>query len=60
MKVTWLAEVPSEKHVPVRAAYYDYVISKDKLEKDEDWKNYINRNSIVRTFPKPDPKSVIV
>lgn len=47
-KVTWLAEVKTEKSIPVRAAYYDHVISKAIIKQDEDWKQYINKDSVVR------------
>uniref|UniRef100_A0A914DU73 glutamate--tRNA ligase n=1 Tax=Acrobeloides nanus TaxID=290746 RepID=A0A914DU73_9BILA len=46
MKVTWLAEVKAEKSIPVRAAYYDHVISKAIIKQDEDWKQYINKDSV--------------
>lgn len=47
LKVTWLAEAKMGKNIPIKAAYYDHVISKAIIKQDEDWKQYINKDSVV-------------
>jgi len=50
LKVTWLPDytlIPdTEKHVAVHCEYYDHIISKPIVGKDEDWKDYINKDSL--------------
>ncbi|CAP38175.1 Protein CBR-EARS-1 [Caenorhabditis briggsae] len=47
-KVTWLGDVKTEsgKPIPVVTAEYDHIISKAIIGKDEDWKQFINFNSV--------------
>ncbi|PAV81276.1 hypothetical protein WR25_02110 [Diploscapter pachys] len=48
MKVSWIGEVAKEeaKTVPLVAAYYDHIITKAVIGKDEDWKEFINYDSV--------------
>ncbi|EGT59652.1 hypothetical protein CAEBREN_06986 [Caenorhabditis brenneri] len=47
-KVTWLGDVKEEagKSIPVVTAEYDHIISKAIIGKDEDWKQFINFDSV--------------
>ncbi|VDK62263.1 unnamed protein product [Cylicostephanus goldi] len=49
MKVTWIAEAeaPSAALIPVVTVDYDHIISKAIIAKEDDWKNYINYDSVV-------------
>ncbi|CAI2301825.1 unnamed protein product [Caenorhabditis sp. 36 PRJEB53466] len=51
VKVTWLGDVNAEagKTIPVVTAEYDHIISKAIIGKDEDWKQFINFNSVHYT-----------
>jgi bifunctional glutamyl/prolyl-tRNA synthetase len=51
IKVTWLADVEQDKNITVKAHYYDYVINKAIIEKDDDWMKYVNKDSLVIFFP---------
>uniref|UniRef100_H3AUQ1 Bifunctional glutamate/proline--tRNA ligase n=1 Tax=Latimeria chalumnae TaxID=7897 RepID=H3AUQ1_LATCH len=44
-KITWLAETTSAPLVPAICVYYEHLINKPVLGKDEDFKSYVNRNS---------------
>ncbi|GMT26999.1 hypothetical protein PFISCL1PPCAC_18296, partial [Pristionchus fissidentatus] len=46
LKVTWLGDVSQPKTIPVTTVTYDHIISKAVIGKDEDWKQYINNDSI--------------
>jgi len=51
LKVTWLPDdtlIPEDagKNVRLQCAYYDHIISKPIVGKDEDWKDYINKDSL--------------
>ena len=45
--MTWLAEVDQAPFVPVVCVHYDNLISKGVLDKNEDFKDFINKNSKV-------------
>lgn len=47
MKVTWLANVEQDKNIEVKAHYYRHVINKAILEKDDDWMNFIEKDSLA-------------
>lgn len=49
MKVTWMSEgtAPETKSIPVVTADYNHIISKAIVGKEEDWKTYIEHNSVV-------------
>ena len=44
-KITWLAEHPECKFTPAVAVAFENIITKPVLEKEDDFKNFINRNS---------------
>ncbi|PGH18885.1 glutamate-tRNA ligase [Polytolypa hystricis UAMH7299] len=46
-KVTWLAE--SQDLVPIEMVDFDYLITKDKIEKDDNIDDFINPNTEFRT-----------
>lgn len=46
-KITWLAETPRAPLIPAVCVNYEHLITKPVLGKDEDFKQYINRNSKV-------------
>ena len=47
-KITWLAKEP-ENMVPVELYAFDYLITKEKIEKDEDVASYLTTPSETRT-----------
>jgi glutamyl-tRNA synthetase len=47
-KLTWLADVP-EHMVDVKLLDYDYLITKDKLEKDEKFQNFLRETTTFET-----------
>lgn len=49
LKVTWLASTPKAPLTPVVAVYYDHIISKAVLAKDEDFKQYIAKDTRVHS-----------
>ncbi|KIH43741.1 tRNA ligase class I, anti-codon binding domain protein, partial [Ancylostoma duodenale] len=57
MKVTWIAEAdaPSAALIPVMTVDYDHIISKAIIAKEEDWKNYINYDSVHYTKMVGEP-----
>jgi bifunctional glutamyl/prolyl-tRNA synthetase len=50
VKLTWLAETESAPFVPCICVYFDHIISKSVLAKDENFKDYIGHNTRVLTF----------
>uniref|UniRef100_A0A915AYC0 glutamate--tRNA ligase n=1 Tax=Parascaris univalens TaxID=6257 RepID=A0A915AYC0_PARUN len=46
LKVTWIAEVPLGARIPVISVEYDHIITKPIIGKDEDWKQFINYDSV--------------
>ncbi|KHJ76221.1 tRNA ligase class I, anti-codon binding domain protein [Oesophagostomum dentatum] len=57
LKVTWIAEAesPSASVIPVVTADYDHIISKAIIAKEDDWKNYINYDSVHYTKMVGEP-----
>ena len=49
-KLTWLAVTNQAKFTPCTCVYFDHIISKPVLAKDEDFKQYINENTRVWTY----------
>jgi bifunctional glutamyl/prolyl-tRNA synthetase len=47
VKLTWLAETDRAPFVPCICVYFDHIISKSVLGKDEDFKDYIGHNTKV-------------
>ncbi|XP_030051879.1 bifunctional glutamate/proline--tRNA ligase isoform X4 [Microcaecilia unicolor] len=54
-KITWLAETPSAQPIPVVCVTYDHLITKPVLGKEEDFKQYVNRNSKQEELMLGDP-----
>ncbi|KFU87452.1 Bifunctional glutamate/proline--tRNA ligase, partial [Chaetura pelagica] len=54
-KITWLAETPRAPLIPSVCVNYDHLITKPVLGKDEDFKQYINRNSKAKELMLGDP-----
>lgn len=46
-KITWLAETERALPVPAICVTYEHLITKPVLGKDEDFKQYVNKNSKV-------------
>ena len=52
LKITWLGQVegkPEAEFTPTVCVYYDHIISKPVLDKDDDFKNYIGKDTQVKT-----------
>ncbi|XP_023226896.1 bifunctional glutamate/proline--tRNA ligase-like [Centruroides sculpturatus] len=47
LKVTWVAETEEVSLVPCVCIYFDHIISKPILGKDEDFKNYVAENTRI-------------
>ncbi|KAM6138760.1 LOW QUALITY PROTEIN: bifunctional glutamate/proline--tRNA ligase [Phoenicopterus ruber ruber] len=54
-KITWLAETPRAPLIPAVCVNYEHLITKPVLGKDEDFKQYINRNSKQEELMLGDP-----
>jgi hypothetical protein len=50
VKITWLAETEKAPFVPCICVYFDHIISKSVLGKDENFKDYIGHNTRVLTL----------
>uniref|UniRef100_A0A158Q904 glutamate--tRNA ligase n=1 Tax=Elaeophora elaphi TaxID=1147741 RepID=A0A158Q904_9BILA len=46
LKVTWIADTKLGPKVPVKIIEYSHVISKAIIGKDEDWKQFVNYDSV--------------
>jgi hypothetical protein len=49
VKLTWLAETEKAPLVPCICVYFDHIISKSVLGKDEDFKDYVGHSTRVIT-----------
>merc|ERR1719367_1997033 len=57
LKVTWLCDDDDKSpKTPVVLVYYDHIISKAILEKDDDFKNFVNNNSKFEIEMLGDPE----
>ena len=59
IKVTWLAQVadkPDAAFTPATCVYYDHIISKPVLDKDDDFKNFIGKDTMVEVPMHGDPE----
>ncbi|KAK2561535.1 Bifunctional glutamate/proline--tRNA ligase [Acropora cervicornis] len=54
-KLTWIAETPKAPLLPTIAVQFDDVISKPVLTKNDDFKQFINKNSKHETVMAGDP-----
>lgn len=50
-KLTWLAQTDRAQATPTVCVHYDNVITKGVLKPDDDFKDYINYNSMVTISP---------
>ena len=50
LKLTWLSDLKEAPFVPCVCVYFDHIITKPVLAKDEDFKQFINPNTKVRSF----------
>lgn len=46
-KLTWLAKVDAVAMTPTVIVHFDHLITKGVLKPDEDFKDYVNRDSMV-------------
>jgi len=56
LKVTWLANTEKAPFTPTVCVYYDHVINKPILDKDDDFKNFIGENTKVSVDFLGDPE----
>ncbi|XP_034232537.1 bifunctional glutamate/proline--tRNA ligase [Thrips palmi] len=56
LKITWLAETPKAEFTPTYCVYYDHIISKAVLAKDEDFKTYIPKSTRTEVSMVGDPE----
>ncbi|KAH0622690.1 hypothetical protein JD844_025203 [Phrynosoma platyrhinos] len=54
-KITWLAETPRAPLIPAVCVNYEHLITKPVLGKEEDFKQYVNRNSKQEELMYGDP-----
>lgn len=54
-KITWLGEADKGPFTPTVCVQYDHIITKSVLAKDEDFKQYINKNSKTELVMMGDP-----
>ncbi|XP_062980145.1 bifunctional glutamate/proline--tRNA ligase isoform X2 [Elgaria multicarinata webbii] len=54
-KITWLAETPRAPSIPTVCVNYEHLITKPVLGKEEDFKQYVNRNSKQEELMLGDP-----
>lgn len=50
LKLTWLADTPQSPTVETYCVFFDHIISKPVLGKDEDFKKYIGHQTRVGVF----------
>ncbi|CAA9995880.1 unnamed protein product [Nesidiocoris tenuis] len=58
IKITWLARSTNAPAIPCVCVYFDHLISKAVLGKDEDFKNYIGQNTKIEVTMLGDPEMV--
>ncbi|XP_058467793.1 bifunctional glutamate/proline--tRNA ligase [Malaya genurostris] len=56
LKLTWLCEQNPKEYPPTFCVYFDHIISKPVLGKDEDFKSYINQQTRVEVQMLGDPE----
>lgn len=60
LKLSWLPDTPRTKLVPAVLVYFEHIISKPILGKDEDFKSYIGHETRRETLSLGDPELVHV
>eukprot|EP00096_Caligus_rogercresseyi_P003966 TRINITY_DN1801_c0_g1_i1.p1 TRINITY_DN1801_c0_g1~~TRINITY_DN1801_c0_g1_i1.p1 ORF type:complete len:1654 (+),score=500.98 TRINITY_DN1801_c0_g1_i1:395-4963(+) len=48
LKVTWLAHSSAAQFIPTECIYLDHIISKPLLDKNDDFKNFVNPDSLFK------------
>lgn len=56
VKLTWLAKLPAKEYTPTECVYFDHIISKAVLSKDEDFKAFIAKDSKTSMPMLGDPE----
>ena len=59
LKVTWLAKIPDESRAdftPTVCVHYDHIISKPVLDKNDDFKNFVNKSTETKIEMLGDPE----
>ncbi|XP_055526101.1 bifunctional glutamate/proline--tRNA ligase isoform X2 [Wyeomyia smithii] len=56
LKLTWLCELDSSMYTPTFCVYFEHIISKPVLGKDEDFKSYIGHETRVEVPMLGDPE----
>ncbi|KAL4237700.1 hypothetical protein ACF0H5_002415 [Mactra antiquata] len=54
-KITWLGEAEAGPFTPAVCVHYDHIITKGVLGKDEDFKDYVNKDSKTELLMIGDP-----
>ncbi|KAH7960307.1 hypothetical protein HPB49_018598 [Dermacentor silvarum] len=55
LKVTWLAKTPSAPLVPCKCVFFDHILSKQVLGKDDDFKDFVRKNTRLEVPMLGDP-----
>ena len=56
LKVTWLAKTPKADFTPTRCVFYDHIISKPVLDKEDDFKQFIGKETKSELEVLGDPE----
>ncbi|KFM81927.1 Bifunctional glutamate/proline--tRNA ligase, partial [Stegodyphus mimosarum] len=56
LKVTWVVDSEETPLIPCVCIYYDHLVSKPVLGKDEDFKNFMNENTKIVVHMLGDPQ----
>uniref|UniRef100_A0A904A5I6 Bifunctional glutamate/proline--tRNA ligase n=1 Tax=Anopheles quadriannulatus TaxID=34691 RepID=A0A904A5I6_ANOQN len=56
LKLTWLCELPADQYTPTYCVYFEHIISKPVLGKDEDFKSYIGHQTRTEVPMLGDPE----
>uniref|UniRef100_A0A3F2YU35 Bifunctional glutamate/proline--tRNA ligase n=1 Tax=Anopheles christyi TaxID=43041 RepID=A0A3F2YU35_9DIPT len=56
LKLTWLCELPTNQYTPTFCVYFEHIIGKPVLGKDEDFKNYIGHQTRTEVPMLGDPE----
>ncbi|KAL1481757.1 hypothetical protein MTO96_034234 [Rhipicephalus appendiculatus] len=55
LKVTWLAKTPSAPLVPCKCVFFDHILSKQVLGKDDDFKDFVRKDTRLEVPMLGDP-----
>ncbi|XP_053667644.1 bifunctional glutamate/proline--tRNA ligase [Anopheles marshallii] len=56
LKLTWLCDLPADQYTPTYCVYFEHIISKPVLGRDEDFKNYIGHQTRTEVSMLGDPE----